>query len=261
MDRRAAFLAVLLALGLALALPVCKSGPPPADRDEAAALERKAAHIERLLARRSSVGSAFEALVVNLPDRVWLTEAVYDAGKLRTKGIAPSNTILADYISLLGQSPALANVALAGSVLKTVQGYQWVEFSVLASVRHLPPGAAPVRASAAPTAARLAELEASLPPRPPSSGMLRDFQRLGFGAGLQMTKYEPGADLAGEFTAALPLAIEVSGSWDGLVEYLRGLGALPTLWIVEKLSARAATPDDPRSPMRASLAAKAHFPL
>jgi len=252
--------ALLLTLGLALALPVCKSGPAPGGDDEALARERKAAHIGRLLARKTAVAGAFEALVAGLPDRTWLTEAAYEAGKLRTKGIAPSNTVLAEYISRLGQSPSLANVALAGSVLKTVQGYQWVEFSLQASVRLLPPGAAPARASGGPlTAARLAEIEASVPPRPTSAGMLREFQQLAAGAGLQMAKFEPGADVAGEFTSALPLAIEVSGTWDGLVGYLRGLGALPALWTVERFSAKAASVDDPRSSVRASIAANAHF--
>jgi Tfp pilus assembly protein PilO len=91
--------------------------------------------------------------------------------------------------------------------------------------------------------------------------MLRDFQGLATAAGLQMTKYEPGADSPGELTGGLALGVEIAGDWEGLAEYLRGLAALPALWTVEKLTAKSASPADPRAPVRASLAVKAHFPL
>ena len=132
----------LLALCLGLSMPACKSGPSSAGPDEAALVARKAGHIEGLLAQRPFAASGvLAALITNLPDRVWLTDVAYDSGKVRTKGIAPSNIVLSDYISRLAQSPALEGVALAGSVVKTLQGYQWVEFSLRPPPGH--PGAVP----------------------------------------------------------------------------------------------------------------------
>ena len=248
----------LLALCLGLSLPACKSGPSSASPDEAALVARKTGLLEGLLARRPLVAGVLAALITNLPDRVWLTDVTYDSGKVRTKGVAPSNIVLSDYISRLVQSSALAGVALAGSIVKTLQGYQWVEFSLQASARVSGSGEAP---SAASPAARLAELEKSLGARPASAGMLMDFHRLASEAGIQMTGYTPSAEVSGEFTAGLPVAIALSGGCDGLVDYLRGLAALPSLWVVEKLSLKSASPDDPRSPVRASISARAYFPL
>jgi Tfp pilus assembly protein PilN len=253
----------LLALCLTLALAACKSGPPASGGDEAAAFERKLAYFEDLLAKRALAAGALDALVANRPERVWLTEVRYDdPGGLRIKGIAPTNIALAAYISRLSESPALEGVSLAGSVVRTQAGYQWAEFSLLATARVVAAeGSAPSRAAASKPAERLAALEGAVPPRPASAGMLRDFQRLATDAGLQMTKYEPGADSPGEFTGGLALSLEVAGDWEGLSEYLRALAALPALWTVETIAAKSASPDDPRAPVRASVAAKAHFPL
>jgi hypothetical protein len=257
MARRACVIS-LLGLCLGLAMTACKSGPSPSGPDETALAARKAGHIEGLLVQRPQASGVLAALITNLPDRVWLTDVTYDSGNVRTKGIAPSNIVLSDYISRLVQSPALSGVALAGSVVKTLQGYQWVEFSLAAAARVSGSGAAPSASSATD---RLAELEKSLGARPASAGMLRDFHRLASEAGIQMTGYTPSAEVPGEFTAGLPVAIALSGGCDGLVDYLRGLAALPALWVVEKLSLKSASPDDPRSPVRASVSARAYFPL
>ena len=141
MARRACVIS-LLALCLGLAMSACKSGPSSAGPDEAALAARKAGHIEGLLAQRPRASGVLAALITNLPDRVWLTDVTYDSGKVRTKGIAPSNMVLSDYISRLAQSPSLEGVALAGSVVKTLEGYQWVEFSLQAAARASGSGAA-----------------------------------------------------------------------------------------------------------------------
>jgi len=263
MDRRI-WKAALLGFCLTLAFLACKSGPSSSGADEAAAMERQVTFLEDLLVRRALAAGALDALVANRPERVWLTEAGYDdPGAVRIKGVAPTNIALANYISRLSESPALDGVSLAGSVVRTQAGYQWVEFSLLATARVVGDDQTPARAraAAAKPAERLAGLERSIPPRPASAGMLRDFQGLATAAGLQMTKYEPGADSPGEFTGGLLLALEVTGDWEGLAEYLRSLAALPALWTVEKLAAKSASPGDPRAPVRASLTVKAHFPL
>jgi len=257
MARRACVLS-LLALCLGLSIPACKSGPPSSGPDEAGLAVRKAGYIEGVLAQRPQASGVLAALLASLPDRVWLTDVTYDSGKVRMKGIAPTNIVLASYISRLAESPALERVTLAGAIGKVFQGYQWVEFSLLAAAR-APKAVAPRPAS--PTAARLAELESFLGARPASAGMLREFHRLAGDAGLQMMGYTPSAEVAGEFTAVLPVSIALSGGYDGLAGYLRGLAALPTLWVVEKFSLKASSADDPRAPVLASLTAKAYFPL
>lgn len=251
-----------LALFLTLALLACRSGSSPSGGADPAAFERKLSFLEDLLAKRALAAGALDALVANRPERVWLTEVRYDdPGRLRIKGIAPTNIALANYISRLSESPALEDVSLAGSVVRTQAGYQWAEFSLLATARVVAEEDAPARRGGAKPAERLAALEAAVPPRPASAGMLRDFQRLATDSGLQMTKYEPGADSPAEFTGGLDLSLEVTGDWEGLSEYLRALAALPALWTVETIAAKSASPDDPRAPVRASVAAKAHFPL
>ena len=44
-----------------------------------------------------------------------------------------------------------------------------------------------------------------------------------------MTKFAPGAEVPGEFTTALPVAIEVSGDQNEIRRYLKGLADLPRL--------------------------------
>ncbi|MEN6559408.1 MAG: type 4a pilus biogenesis protein PilO [Acidobacteriota bacterium] len=250
-----------LILGFCLALAACgsgpsSSGPSSSARDEAATLERRVEHIEDLLARRPLAARVFDDLISALPDRVWLTDVVCDAGKVRIKGAAWSNDLLADYISRLGESPSLENLALGASVLKTVNGRERAEFSLAAAVREEPPGA-PAPAGA-PLTSRLEELEKDLPARQDSSAMLREIQLLTLDSGLRMTKFAPGAGVPGEFTTALPVVIDVTGSPSELRRFLRGLAGLPGLWVVERFSVKTVSPDDPRSPVRASVSARAY---
>ncbi|HOW86653.1 MAG TPA: type 4a pilus biogenesis protein PilO [Candidatus Aminicenantes bacterium] len=249
-----------LAAAACLALAACgsgpsSSGPSPSAGGADAALERRVEHVEGLLARRPQAARILDALVSALPDRVWLTEAVFDSGKVRIKGNARSNEFLADYIERLGESQALENLTLGASVLRTVKGRERVEFSLAAAAREEPPGA-PAPSGASP-ASRLEELEKDLQASQDSSALLREIQRLALDSGLRMTKFAPGAAVPGEFTTALPVGIEVSGGFGELGRFLRGLAALPGLWVVERFSARSVSPDDPRSSVRASVSARA----
>ena len=113
---QAAGRAVLFCLGACIALMACpsnpsRSGSSSSGKDEAAVAERKIEHIEGLLARRPVAGRVIEDLMSALPDRVRLTEVSYDSGKVRVKGIAPSNNLLADYIARLGDNPSLADLS------------------------------------------------------------------------------------------------------------------------------------------------------
>ena len=250
---------ILLAAGLGafFVLAACDSGPSSSSSagSEAAALERKADFLEALAARRPLAAQSFDALISALPDRVWLTEIVFDPKGIQAKGIAPSNTVLADYISSLAESSPLADVMLRGSSLRTARGREWVEFLLQAAVRE--PGAAAAEGQHA--ADRAARLEKSLPVRQAPSEMLRELQRTALDAGLQMTKFVPGVEVAGEFTGELAATIEVAGDPAEVGDYLRGLAGLSRLWIVERFSLKALTANDPRSEVRASVAAKAYF--
>lgn len=259
MKRAESFL--IFCLGVGLAFAACDSGPSSSGsssprEQEAATLERKAEHIEDLLARRLTAARVLDALTLALPDRVRLTEVVYDPTGIQIKGNAPTNNVLADYLARLGESPALADVTLRGSILKTVRGRERVEFLLAASARDT--DAAPESAVASP-ASRLEALEKALPARQDPSETLRELQRLALESGLQMTKFVPGVEVAGEFTGELAATIEVAGGLADLGSYLRGLGGLSRLWVVDRFSFKAVSADDPRSDVRASVAAKAYF--
>lgn len=250
---------IWICLSVCLGLAACDSGPsssgPSASREaEAATLERKAEFLGGLLGRRHAASQALDALAASLPDRAWLTEAVYDPKGIQVRGNAPSNYSLSDYISRLAESPSLADTILRGSSLKTVRGRESVEFLLQTTARI--PAAAPAGASAA---ARLEELEKAISPRQDDAGMLRELQMLALDAGLQMTRFAPGVERAGEFASELPVAIEVAGELADLGRYLRGLAGLERLWIVERFSFKAVAADDPRSGVRASIAARAYL--
>lgn len=252
--------ALFACLTISLALAACDSGPsssgPSTAEKEAAALERKAELIEGLIARRPLAAATFDALIAALPDRAWLTEIVYDPKGVQAKGNAPSNTILADYISRLAEASPLTDVMLRGSSLKTVRGRERVEFLLHAAVRD--PGSASARADA-PPAVRLRELEKGLPPRQEPSEMLRELQRTVLDSGLQMTKFVPGVETAGEFTGELAATIEVAGDPDEAGLFLRGLAGLSRLWVVERFSLKSVAPDDPRAEVRVSVGARTYF--
>jgi len=251
---------ILIGMGICLALAACNSGPSSSGssasgEDEASNLERKADFLSGLLGRRHTAAQALDELMSALPDRVWLTEVVYAAG-VQIKGNAPTNNLLSDYLSRLEGSPSLADMILRGSALRTVRGREWVEFFLQAAVRD--PGGAPAPAGAAPSA-RLEELEKAFAPRQDTAQMLRELQMLALDAGLQMTRFAPGVEIPREFTSELAVVIEVAGDRADLERYLFGLAALTRLWVVEQFSFKAASTEDPRSEVRASIAAKTHF--
>lgn len=245
---------IWLVLGLAagLLLAACNSGPAKSGTASAkktpSAAERKAEYIAGLQARSGEAGRVWGALTAALPDGLWLTEAAYDAGKIRIKGLTASNNLLADYISRLGSSPALANLVLGGSVLKTVRGKEVEEFSITASAGGK--AAPPVSSE---------ELEKSLPPGQDTASILRGVQRLALDAGFKMTKFTPGPEALGELTHSVAVAVDVTGDRTALARYLDAWAGLPGLWTIDKLSLRAASPDDARSPVRVSIAARTYF--
>jgi hypothetical protein len=251
----------LMSLGACLLLAACDSGPSSSgsassNRDAAAVLERKAEHIEGLMAQRSAASGVLNDLMSALPDRAWLTDVTYSPGKVQFKGRAPSNNLLADYLSRLGERPSLTNITLRTSSIKIVRGRESQEFTVEAEVADAGSPSAP---AGVPLAARVEELEKALPSRQDTAGTLREIQRLARDSGLQMTKFAPGAEVPGEFTSALPVMIEVSGERNEIGRYLRSLAGSASLWVVDRFSFKAVSADDARAPVRASITAKMYL--
>ena len=239
--------------------PSCSGEPgapkPAGGEDPAAAAARKAGLLEGLAAERGIAARVVADLVSALPVRVRLTEISYGGVEAAVKGVAPTNNLLADYLARLAGSAVLREVALRSSALKTGRGGEYQEFALHATVARQ----GGVGADGA--AERLEELERLVGPRGESGETLRELQMLALGSGLQMTRFAPGNELAGEFYAELPVTIEVAGSLDGVGRYLDDLAGLSRLWVVEKLSFKAASPQDARSPLRATVSARAYLPL
>jgi hypothetical protein len=244
----------LFSLGVCLVLAACPSGPSSSapDREsgesETALRERKADFVGGVLARRSLASRVFDDLTSALPDRVRLTEVTLVANTAQVRGTAPTNNVLADYLSRLGGGASLAGATLRGSSLRTSRGREYVEFLLEAAVRE--PANVSVPAD---------KLDTALPPRQDDAAMLRELQMLALGEGLQMTRFAPGVASTGEFAADLPVAIEVAGDTAELAGFLEDLAGLERLWVVERFSFKAVSSDDPRAGVRASVAARAYF--
>lgn len=108
------------------------------------ALDRKITLIESLNAQRDLAPRLMDELSRRLPEWVWLNEVIYDDKGIQIKGRALSNNLIADYIASLEASAQLMNVNLNSSTQRTVQGDQYLEFSLRAVIEKKPePAAAP----------------------------------------------------------------------------------------------------------------------
>jgi hypothetical protein len=247
--------AAIACVAVCLALAACQSGPSSSGPDLASYDERMVEFLGRLAVGRDEAARAWEAVVGALPDRLWPTEFVYDDGEIKVTGRALSNVLLADFISRLEESPDLTGVSLRSSVQKKARTGDFHEFMVAARSG----GSAPPLSSGS-TAQRLESLGDLLVARPGSADGLRELQRLAADSGLQMTKCVFGQASSGEFAGELPAAVEVAGSRAEIGRYLDGLARLPHFWLVKKLTVKAASPRDPRSSAKASIAVSAWFP-
>jgi type IV pilus assembly protein PilN len=118
-------------------------------------LDRKITLIEALNAQRDIAPRLMDELSRRLPEWVWLSEVVYDSKGIQIKGRALSNNLIADYISSLESSPQVMNVNLVSSTQRTVQGDQYLEFSLRAALEtkpEPPPPPPPADAAAKPAA-------------------------------------------------------------------------------------------------------------
>ena len=101
-------------------------------------LDRKINLIESLNAQRDIAPRLMDELSRRLPEWVWLNEVVYDSKGIQIKGRALSNNLVADYISSLESSPQVMNVNLVSSTQRTLQGDQYLEFSLRAALETKP---------------------------------------------------------------------------------------------------------------------------
>lgn len=96
-------------------------------------LERKINLINSLTSHQQVAANIMDELSLNIPDWVWLVEASYDQNEVRIKGKALSNTLIAEYILGLENSPSFASVNLISSTQQRIGGDAFLEFSLTAS--------------------------------------------------------------------------------------------------------------------------------
>jgi len=94
--------------------------------------ERKINLISELKANQELPVRIMDDLSRRLPDWVWLTEATYDKQNIQIKGKAFSNSLIADYIYNLENSPYFSDVNLVASIQKRIKNDQIMEFSMTA---------------------------------------------------------------------------------------------------------------------------------
>jgi len=243
----------------------CPSKPSAPGPEPAAALERKINLIEGLMGQRPLAARILNELGTALPAAVWLTEVVYGSEGIRIKGRAPSNGLVADYVSSLERSPALTEVNLLSSVQKRARNNEYQEFALRALAKDTG-GEKPSKSGyeSGPDAVvaltkRLEELEKVMPAGKESADILRQFQLAANDSGLKITKFAPGSEIPGEFTSEWPISIEATGSRQGLRRFFGGIEELPRLWLIKKFSFTAVSNDDAESPIRASFTAQTYF--
>ena len=95
-------------------------------------LERKINLITSLKAQQTVAVKIMDELSKNIPDWVWLTETKYEEQTIEINGRALSNSLIADYIYNLENSPYLQNVNLISSTQKTEQNSQFLDFTLTA---------------------------------------------------------------------------------------------------------------------------------
>ncbi|MFC2166519.1 PilN domain-containing protein [Acidobacteriota bacterium] len=95
-------------------------------------LERKINLINSLTSHQHVAVNIMDELSLNIPDWVWLVEASYDQNEVRIKGNALSNTLIADYMLSLENSPSFTSVNLISSTQQRSGGDEYLEFSLTA---------------------------------------------------------------------------------------------------------------------------------
>jgi hypothetical protein len=256
---------LILCLSACLFATANASAPPTSGPEQAAALEAKINLINNLMGQRQLVAQILNDLSTALPNRVWLTEVIYDSEGIRVKGNALSNNLLADYVSRLERSPALMEVNLLSSVQRRGRNNEYEEFSLRALVKEARavkpsrPGSRSGPDAVIALTRRLEELEKVMPARKETAEILRQLQQAANDSRLKITKFVPGSEILREFYSEWPISIEVTGSRQSLRRFFDRVADLPRLWLIKRFSFNAISNQDPDSPVRASLTAHTYF--
>jgi type IV pilus assembly protein PilN len=95
-------------------------------------LEKKINLINSLKAQQPIAVEVMDELSLNIPDWVWLVDASYDRQNVRIQGKALSNTLIADYIYNLENSPVFTTVNLISSTQQTLGRDEFLDFTLTA---------------------------------------------------------------------------------------------------------------------------------
>jgi hypothetical protein len=254
-----------LCSGACLILIACPSRRSTPGSDKAAALRSRIDLLSSLLDERALPARIFEELNAALPVGAWLTEVTYDGAGVRANGCAPSNTVVADYVSRLGGSSVLTEVNLQTSIQRRIQNRDWQEFSVQAAVGGARSGKPSASGSVADSGdvavltGRLAELEKNLTAGTDSAGILRQFQLAADDSGLKISKFAPGNEFPRGFYSEWSTSIEVTGSRQSLGRFFDRVNEFPALWVVKRFTYKAVSNQDANSPIRTSLTAQTYI--
>lgn len=100
--------------------------------------ENKIGLITQLKANQKASVIIMDELSKKIPEWVWLSEITYSTQKTRIKGGAISNSLIADYIYNLEESPYFMNVELISSTQLRSQSSRYLEFLLEATYIHSP---------------------------------------------------------------------------------------------------------------------------
>ncbi len=100
--------------------------------EQKALLERKINLINLLTSQQQVAVNIMDELSLNIPDWVWLVEASYDQNEIRIKGKDLSNTLVADYLYKLENSPSFESVNLISSIQNRSGTDEYLEFLLTA---------------------------------------------------------------------------------------------------------------------------------
>jgi len=95
-------------------------------------LEKKINLINSLKGQQPIPVEIMDELSRNIPDWVWLIDTIYDRQSVRIQGKALSNTLIADYIYNLENSPVFTLVNLISSTQQTVGRDSFLDFTLTA---------------------------------------------------------------------------------------------------------------------------------
>lgn len=98
--------------------------------EQKSTFQRKISLINRLKSHQQSAVTILDELSRRLPDWVWLTETAFKDQKIRIKGKALTNNLIADFISNLEDYPNFSRVNFISSTQQLEKGITYFDFSL-----------------------------------------------------------------------------------------------------------------------------------